>query len=180
MSVPPRTRLYAALALLIMCTATAATYAGFALRGFWGAGAGTLAGVGVVLLCARITITLCRLQTEEHLKRIVVGDGKAEAVADAVLRAITLYEAAVFPLTPGGASTKEQQARRSVAYQLAAYDDLPLSVRVAAAEALEALDQGQDVKQTRATVGALAQAVRACRAGHVSIRDEQKSSRGWR
>ncbi|MGW1364992.1 hypothetical protein ACWCQP_47330 [Streptomyces chartreusis] len=175
MRVSPSTRLYAALALLIFCAATAATYAGFVLGGFWGAGAGALAGVGVVLLCARITITLCRLQTEEHLQRIVVGDGRTEAVADAVLRAITLYEAAVFPLTPAGASTKEQQARRTVAYQLAAHDDLPLSVRVTAAEALETLDQGQDPTRTRAAVGALAQAVRACRAGHVSIRDEQKS-----
>ncbi|MGW6790745.1 hypothetical protein [Streptomyces chartreusis] len=175
MRVPASTRLYAALALLILCTATAGAYAGFVLGDFWGVGAGTVVGVAVVLLCARITIALCRLQAQEHLKRIVVGDGKAEAIADAVLRAVTLYEAAVFPLTPEGTSTKEQRARRHVAYQFAAYDDLPLSVRVTAAEALEALDRGQDVHRTRITVATLARAVRECRAGHVSIRDEQTS-----
>ncbi|MEV4865498.1 hypothetical protein [Streptomyces ossamyceticus] len=159
--------------LLVLCTATARYAAGRALGGWWGSGAGALAGVGSVLLCARITIALCGLQTQAHLARIVVGDGKTEATADAVLRAITLYEAAVFPLTFGGASTEEQQARRAVAYQLAAYDDLPLSVRVTAAEALEALDLGRDVKRTWTAVAALARAVRECRAGHVS--DEQTS-----
>jgi hypothetical protein len=175
MRVPPSTRLYAALALLTMFAGAVGSYAGLVLGGGWGPGAGGVAGVGAVLLCVRITISLCRLQTEAHLKRIVVGDGKAEATADAVLRAVTLYEAAVFPLTPGGASTKERQARRSIAYQLAAYDDLPLSVRVTAAEALETIDQGRDTKRTRAAVGALARAVRECRAGHVSVRDEQTS-----
>lgn len=175
MRVPAGTRLYAALALLVLCTATAGSAAGRALGGWWGSGAGALAGVGAVLLCARITIALCGLQTQAHLARIVVGDGKAEATADAVLRAVTLYEAAVFPLTRGGASTQEQQARRAVAYQLAAYDDLPLPVRVAAAQALESLDAGRGVERTRTAVAALARAVRECRAGHVTIRDEQTS-----
>ncbi|MFE6946442.1 hypothetical protein [Streptomyces chartreusis] len=175
MRVPPRTRLYAALALLIFCAGSAGTYNGLVLGGWWGAGAGTVAGMGMVLLCARITVSLCDLQAQAHLQRIVVGDGRAEAIADAVLRAVTLCEAAVFPLTPEGTSTKEQRARRTVAYQLAAYDDLPLSVRVTAAEALEALDRGHDVNRTRTTVAALARVVRECRAGHVSIRDEQTS-----
>ncbi|MER5917213.1 hypothetical protein ABT124_44485, partial [Streptomyces sp. NPDC001982] len=103
------------------------------------------------------------------------GDGKAEATADAVLREITLYGATVFPLTAGGASIKERRARRTIAYELAAYDDLPVSVRVAAAEALEAIDHGRDKARTRAAVRALNQAVRECRAGHVSVRDEQTS-----
>ncbi|MFJ3673347.1 hypothetical protein ACIPSE_43525 [Streptomyces sp. NPDC090106] len=115
------------------------------------------------------------MQTERHLKRFAVGDGKAEAVADAVLRTVTLYEAVVFPLTSGGVSTVERQARRSIAYQFAAHDDLPLSVRVTAAETLEALDHGQDVQRTRVALGALAQAVRECRAGYVSVHDEQTS-----
>jgi len=175
MRVAPSTRLYAALALLLLCAGAAGSWAGRLLGGGWGSVGGITAGMGTVLLCVRVTISLCRLRTKTLLERIVVGDGKAEATADAVLRAITLYEATVFPLTPQGASTKERQARRTVAYQFAAYEDLPLSVRVTAAEALEAIDQGRDTDATRAAVRALAQAVRECRAGHVNVRDEQTS-----
>jgi hypothetical protein len=167
------TLLYAALALLIGCSGCGGMYAGSLLGGSWGAAAGMAAGTGTLLLCARITISLCGLRTRSLLERIVVGDGKVEATADAVLQGITLYEAAVFPLTDQGASITERQARRTIAYQLAAHDDLPVSVRVAAAAALEAIDQGRDTHRRRAPVSALNQAVRECRAGHVVIRDEQ-------
>ncbi|MFK0112077.1 hypothetical protein [Streptomyces sp. NPDC091217] len=174
MRVPLRTRLFAALTLLIMCAGLAGGFAGLRLGGWVGAGAGVLAGMTAVCLGARITISLCRLQTRDFLKQIV-GDGKAEASADAVLRGVMLYEAAAFPLTAGGVSAAERQSRRTVAYQCAAFDDLPLSVRLAAAETLEAVDQGQDREQVRAAVWALAEVVRECRAGHLSVRDEQAS-----
>ncbi|MEU6106618.1 hypothetical protein [Streptomyces flaveolus] len=41
-------------------------------------------------------------------------------------------------------SEAEHQARRSMAYQLAAREDLPNAVRVAAAAAQEAIDAGRD------------------------------------
>ncbi|WP_316784462.1 hypothetical protein [Streptomyces sasae] len=174
MRVPLRARLFAALALLIMCAGLAGGYAGLRLGGWLGAGAGMLAGMTVVCLGARITISLCRLQTQDFLRQIV-GDGRAEASADAVLRGIMLYEAAAFPLTADGVSAAEQQSRRTVAYQCAAFDGLPLSVRLTAAETLEVIDQGQERDQVRAAVSALAEVVRECRAGHLKLHDEQAS-----
>ncbi|MFK0111763.1 hypothetical protein [Streptomyces sp. NPDC091217] len=160
--------------LLIMCAGSAGGYAGLWLGGWLGAGAGMLASVTVVCLGARITISLCRLQTQDFLKQLV-GDGKAEASADAVLRGIMLYEAAVFPLSAGGVSAAERESRRTVAYQCAAFDDLPFSVRLVAAQTLEVVEQGQDREQVRAAVWALAEVVRECRAGHLNVRDEQAS-----
>ncbi|MEW1776670.1 hypothetical protein [Streptomyces sp. NPDC086777] len=174
MRVPLRARLFAALTLLIACAGSAGGYAGLRLGGWAGAGAGMLVGMSVVCLGSRVTISMCRLQTQDFLKRIV-GDGRSEASADAVLRGIMLYEAAVFPLAADGVSAAERKARRTVAYQCAAFDDLPLSVRLAAAETLEVVDRGQDREQARAAVWALAEAVRECRAGHVGVRDEQTS-----
>lgn len=174
MRVPLRTRLFAALTLLIACAGSAGGYAGLRLGGWLGAGAGMLASMTMVCLGARITISLCRLHTQDFLKQIV-GDGRAEASADAVLWGIMLYEAAAFPLAAGGVSAVERESRRTVAYRCAAIDDLPLSVRLAAAETLEVVDQGQDREQVRAAVRALAEVVRECRAGHLDVRDEQPS-----
>lgn len=64
---------------------------------------------------------------------------------------IALYQAAAFPLTSDGVSGKEQQARRTVAYQLAAYDGLPHAVRLSAASALETLDEGLDAELSAVT-----------------------------
>jgi hypothetical protein len=72
-----------------------------------------------------------------------------------VLLGIALYEAALFPLIPDGVNEEEQQARRTVAYRLAAYDGLPRAVRVSAAAALEAIGEGQDAERARAAVKAL-------------------------
>ncbi|GGN46574.1 hypothetical protein [Streptomyces fuscichromogenes] len=86
-----------------------------------------------------------------------------EANADAVLRGITLYEAVALPLTTDGVSIGEQLLRRTIAYQLAGHEYLPRPVRVAAAEALEAIDQRQDRLQAQTAVRALARTVRECR-----------------
>lgn len=86
----------------------------------------------------------------------VRADGYAEGIADAVLVSIATYQAAVFPLTPDGVSETERQARRTVAYRVAAYDGLPLAVRVSAAEALEVVDQGLNPEHAQAAMRALA------------------------
>ncbi|MFI8944123.1 hypothetical protein [Streptomyces syringium] len=53
-------------------------------------------------------------------------------------------------------SEEERQARRAVAYRVSAYDGLPLAVRVSAAEALEAVDQGLDAARAQAAMRSLA------------------------
>ncbi|MFJ9352470.1 hypothetical protein [Streptomyces sp. NPDC101237] len=174
MRIPVRIRLFAALTLLIMCAGLCGGCAGFLLGGWLGAGAGMLVSMGVLVLGARITIALCRLQTTEFLQEMV-GDGRVEASADAVLRGIMLYEAAAFPLVADGVKVAERESRRMVAYKVAAFDDLPISVRVAAAETLESIDEGQDREGTRDAVWALAEAVRACRAGSLATPDTHTS-----
>ncbi|MFE6483051.1 hypothetical protein ACFVGN_08970 [Streptomyces sp. NPDC057757] len=54
--------------------------------------------------------------------------------------AVALYEGAVSPVVSGGVSAEEQDARRTVAYRLCAYDGLPRTVRISAAAALEVID----------------------------------------
>ncbi|MFI2215101.1 hypothetical protein, partial [Streptomyces sp. NPDC020141] len=83
------------------------------------------------------------------------ADGYAEGITDGVLAAVVVYQAAVFPLTPDGVTDEERMLRRTLAYRFAAFDGLPRPVRVAAAEALEALDQGLDADRARAAMTAL-------------------------
>ncbi|MFJ2561203.1 MULTISPECIES: hypothetical protein [unclassified Streptomyces] len=92
-------------------------------------------------------------------------DGYAEGIADAVLLSIATYQAAVFPLIPDGVSDEERDARRTLAYRVSAYDGLPLAVRVSAAEALEAVDQGLDAKRAQAAMKALSLTVYGHRGG---------------
>ncbi|MGW4517067.1 hypothetical protein ACWEO4_34940 [Streptomyces sp. NPDC004393] len=74
--------------------------------------------------------------------------GYAEGIAHGVLLHIAVYEAAVFPRTgPTGVTPEERAARRTVAYRMAALDEVPRPVREAAADALGALD---DADRTRA------------------------------
>ncbi|MDX2862357.1 hypothetical protein, partial [Streptomyces scabiei] len=68
--------------------------------------------------------------------------GYAEGIAHGVLIHVTAYEAAVFPRTgPHGVSSEEREARRTIAYRMAALDEVPQRVRVAAADALALLDR---------------------------------------
>ncbi|WP_235438881.1 hypothetical protein [Streptomyces yangpuensis] len=85
--------------------------------------------------------------------------GYAEGVADAVLVSIAVYQAAVFPVTAFGVSEEERVARRGVAYRVCAHEGLPQAVRVSAAAALEAVDQGVDAERAHAAVRALSLAV---------------------
>jgi hypothetical protein len=106
---------------------------------------------------------LARPQPAVFSVQTVRGDGYAEGIADTVLLSIAVYEAAVFPLIHDGVSDEEQEARRAVAYRLSAYDGLPRSVRVSAAAALEALDDGLDTERARSAVKELSLAVYDCR-----------------
>ncbi|MFG2342404.1 hypothetical protein [Streptomyces yangpuensis] len=85
--------------------------------------------------------------------------GYAEGIADAVLVSVAVYQAAVFPVTAFGVSEEERVARRGVAYRVCAHEGLPQAVRVSAAAALEAVDQGVDAEQAHAAVRALSLAV---------------------
>ncbi|MEU4356729.1 hypothetical protein [Streptomyces virginiae] len=85
--------------------------------------------------------------------------GYAEGVADAVLVSLATYQAAAFPLTAFGVSEEERDARRGVAYRVCAHEGLPQSVRVSAAAALEAVDQGVDAGRAHAAMKALSLAV---------------------
>ncbi|MEU9925096.1 hypothetical protein AB0H51_28075 [Streptomyces griseoluteus] len=68
--------------------------------------------------------------------------GFSDGLSHGVLAAVAKYESAVFPMTPGGVRPEERLARRTVAYRVASADDLPRAVRLAAADALAALDEG--------------------------------------
>ncbi|MET7391771.1 hypothetical protein ACFYPT_40900 [Streptomyces sp. NPDC005529] len=76
---------------------------------------------------------------------------------------------------PASISDGERHFRRSVAYQSAAHDTLPLPVRVAAAKALEVMDQGQDRAGANEAIKALSDAVRECRTGYVSFKKDETS-----
>lgn len=136
---------------LVMCVAV------------WGACFGLLLGwtaavlaVGSTALGAGIGSFLAHRQMLAFLRsKAVPVDGYAEGITDGVLVNIATYRAAVFPLIPGGVSWEERAARRDVAYQLSALDSLPLPVRVSAAAALEAIDQGLDVDRAQAAMDAL-------------------------
>ncbi|AJE39242.1 hypothetical protein [Streptomyces nodosus] len=67
--------------------------------------------------------------------------GYAEGIAHGVLLHVAAYEAAVFPRTgPTGVAAEERAARRTLAYRMAALDEVPRLVREAAADALAVLD----------------------------------------
>jgi hypothetical protein len=68
--------------------------------------------------------------------------GYAEGLAHGVLVQVAAYEAAVFPRSgPSGVTPEERAARRTLAYRMAALDEVPESVRKAAADVLAVLDR---------------------------------------
>ncbi|MFD1275473.1 hypothetical protein ACFQ51_39455 [Streptomyces kaempferi] len=72
-------------------------------------------------------------------------------------------------------SPVERDFRRFVAYRLVAREELPQLVRVAAAEALGGIEQGQDAKRAQVAVLTLNEAVRDCRPGFIHLNDDQPS-----
>ncbi|MEW1724724.1 hypothetical protein [Streptomyces sp. NPDC093109] len=140
--------------MLVACATTGGACLGLLLGGWTTAvvaagAAGLGAGIGSFLARRRMRAFL---QPEPDT---VMADGYAEGIADAVLMSITTYQAAVFPLIPDGVSDEERDARRTVAYRVTACDGLPRAVRVSAAEALEAVDQGLDADLAHAAMRAL-------------------------
>ncbi|MET9779088.1 hypothetical protein ABZ023_33380 [Streptomyces sp. NPDC006367] len=66
--------------------------------------------------------------------------GYADGLSHGVLTKVSQYEAAVFPMSPGGVTAEERFARRGAAYRVASAGELPHPVRETAATALAALD----------------------------------------
>lgn len=67
--------------------------------------------------------------------------GYAEGIAHGVLLHVAAYEAAVFPRTgPLGVTPEERAARRTLAYRMAALEEVSQPVREAAADVLAVLD----------------------------------------
>ncbi|MFJ2007923.1 hypothetical protein [Streptomyces chartreusis] len=119
--------------------------------------AGLAAGVGVALFI-RHTAASTRREQSRSLRE-AEDRGDREGTADAVLTAVALYRAAVFPIVPGSVNAEEQQARRTVAYRMSAYDSLPRKVRLSAAEALEIIDDGQSAEAAQAALMTLTMTV---------------------
>lgn len=172
---PPGSLLYLAGGLSGLCVTVIGAGAGFLVDAWWGLGAGLVLGVGLFLVIVKTTVLLCTLQTRETLRSLTQGDAEGEATAHMVLHAVSLYEAAMFPLRPGGVSADERELRRAIAYRFAARDGLPQRVRVAAAEALGTIEQSRDAKQAQAAVWTLNEAVRDCRPGFIHLHDDQTS-----
>ncbi|MGW3816918.1 hypothetical protein [Streptomyces sp. NPDC005046] len=146
--------------MMVVCVVAGGACFGLAFGGWTGAAVGastTAVGVGFGgFVHSRIAVApLPSVQT----------DATAEGIADVVVMGVALYEAAVFPVIPGGVSNREQKARRIMAYRLAAYDGLPRAVRISAADALEVIDEGMDKKRARTAVKALSLTVYDSRSG---------------
>ncbi|MER6434569.1 hypothetical protein ABT272_44425 [Streptomyces sp900105245] len=158
-------RVYVAYALLMLMCALGVGLIGLLLGGLgWAVVAANAAAVAAAVgggLWIRRRVISARAE-EDRCMQEARDRGEALGTADAVQRALLLYEAAVFPLIPGSVNTDEQQARREIAYQLAAFDSLPWQVRLLAAEALEVIDGG-DVYAARTAMQALSAAVNNCR-----------------
>lgn len=118
------------------------------------AGAGAAGLTGSFLVRRRALAGFAEAQREAGLR------GYGEGIAHGVLLHVTVYEAAVFPRSgPGGVSGEERLARRTVAYRMAALEEVPRRVREAAADALAALDEA-DRARSEVALAQLAGAVR--------------------
>lgn len=169
------TRLWAAMALTTGCVLTGGTWAGFGLGGWWGAEAGLLAAAAAFMLPVWIALRLRDLYRDYSWDNVVIGDGRAEGAAEMALWGALQYQAVAFPLSPTSISDVEHNVRRTVAYKSAAHDTLPLAVRVAAAHALDVMDQGKDRNAANEAVKVLHDEVRACRTGYVRFNKDESA-----
>ncbi|MCX4579023.1 hypothetical protein OHB41_38750 [Streptomyces sp. NBC_01571] len=175
MNVPRDARLRVAVVMLGLCMGALGAGAGWLLNPWWGPGAGFAVGGVLFLLNGKVWFDLCTRHVDEVLNRLKGCGVEEEATAYVLMRAVLLYEAAVFTHMPGGVSLQERASRRTVAYQFASYESLPRQVRVAAAEALEAIDGSEDVDHVRAVVQTLSREVRACRPMYIHVSGSQTS-----
>ncbi|GAA3831845.1 hypothetical protein ACFS5L_44830 [Streptomyces phyllanthi] len=119
-----------------------------------GAGTGAAGLAGSFLVRRRALAGFATAQREAGVR------GYAEGIAHGVLLHVTVYEAAVFPRSgPAGVTPEERLARRTIAYRMAALEEVPRRVREAAADALAALDEA-DRSRAEETLARLAGAVR--------------------
>ncbi len=154
MTSPLGTRVYVMTVVILACVVGSGACFGFLMANV----AGAVVGAGAAAVGAGFGMFVRPRSTVTSV-RAAGGDGYAEGIADAVLLSIAMYEVAVFPLTADGVSEEEQEARRTVAYGLAASEGLPGRVRVSTAAALEAIDKGLDAQCAREAVKALTVAV---------------------
>ncbi|MGW7268144.1 hypothetical protein [Streptomyces sp. NPDC054842] len=109
-----------------------------------GTGIGLLAALAFAVTGAAASVLVRRRALADFgaAQRQAGARGYAEGIAHGVLVQVAAYEAAVFPRSgPSGVSPEERAARRSLAYRMAAVDEVPESVRKAAADALALLDR---------------------------------------
>jgi hypothetical protein len=97
--------------------------------------AGAAGALGALFFRRRALAHFAQAQRQAGIR------GYAEGIAHGVLLHVAAYEAAVFPRTgPAGVSPQERAARRTLAYRMAALDEVPRPVREAAADTLAVLD----------------------------------------
>ncbi|GGZ95120.1 hypothetical protein [Streptomyces bluensis] len=155
---PARVLLLLTIGLICLMTATGAIV-GALLGGAFlaliaAASAGAAGLVGSALVRRRALAGFALAQREAGLR------GYAEGIAHGVLLHISVYEAAVFPRSgPAGVTPEERLARRTIAYRMAALEEVPRRVREAAADALAALDEA-DRTRAQDTLAQLAGVVR--------------------
>jgi hypothetical protein len=123
---------------------------------------GALVGGGLVALAAAAGTAVVALTCSFWARRRAMTHfaaahrqagvrGYAEGIAHGVLLHVTVYESAVFPRSgPAGVTPEERLARRTIAYRMAALEEVPRSVREAAADALAALDEADRARAEEA------------------------------
>ncbi|UXY31669.1 hypothetical protein [Streptomyces sp. HUAS TT20] len=142
----------------IACLVTASGGLLGALLGGWIVAlvAGAVAGAGSVV--GALLVRRRAMAGFSAARREATTRGSADGIAHGVLVGVANYQAAVFPMNVGGVTDEERAARRTVAYRLAAEDEVPHPVRQAAANALAALDD-EDLERVRDAMSKLYAAV---------------------
>ncbi|MET7607658.1 hypothetical protein ABZS96_35470 [Streptomyces avermitilis] len=141
--------------LLLVCGLVCLLTASGALIGalFGGATAALVAAAcaSAVGLLATLLVRRRALAHFAAAQREAGVRGYAEGIAHGVLLHVAAYEAAVFPQTgPTGVTPEERAARRTVAYRMAALEEVPRLVREAAADALAVLDEADRTRAEEA------------------------------
>ena len=114
---------------------------------------GCAAGLGAFLTRRRSMARFSAVHQAAHER------GFAEGMSHGLLLGVAQYEAAVFPAILDGVTAEERVARRTYAYQVAAQEALPETIRRLAAHVLAALDE-EDRDLARDAMRELSLAVR--------------------
>ncbi|WP_141753623.1 hypothetical protein [Streptomyces agglomeratus] len=117
------------------------------------AGAGGL-GAGIWALLSRRQIVGFFQALLRPAREVAPVDGRAEGLADIVLASLSMYQAAMCPLTPSGVTDQERKARREVAYRLSPTRVCNTRSRCRQPPA-GAIDQAQDARRAAAAMSEL-------------------------